>query len=180
MFCFYCFSCLVYHVSAQEDAALIQLVNSHSGGPLTCSDWGRFGATMGKSSKQCRERWCNVLNPKLDKSKFNDVELSVLMEAYERIGSRWSVIAAECFPNRFVARGVLSRKQPIQPICIAVSLQIRKRSEERILRCSAAVGAARHHCACLACLCRCGCAVQVGSSTAWKGKQACSQQWRWC
>lgn len=86
----------------QEDAALIQLVNSHAGGPLTCSDWGRFGATMGKSSKQCRERWCNVLNPKLDKSKFNDVELSVLMEAYERIGSRWSVIAAECFPNRFV------------------------------------------------------------------------------
>jgi hypothetical protein len=86
----------------QEDAELGRLV-SESKAPLTCKDWARIGEQLGKTSKQCRERWSNVLDPSLVnlRNKWTQEELDLLFEAQRVIGSRWSRIAELYFKGRY-------------------------------------------------------------------------------
>ncbi len=70
---------------------------------MSSSDWAQLGATIGKSAKQCRERWCNVLDPSLVnlRAKWSDEEIELLFEAHRTLGSKWSKIAAMYFKGRF-------------------------------------------------------------------------------
>ena len=45
-----------------------------------------------KSAKQCRERWHNYLDPKIQKEKWSDEEISLLIYWHRKYGSRWSLI----------------------------------------------------------------------------------------
>lgn len=85
----------------QEDAELTRLVQSHSG-TLTCADWTRIGNVIGKSSKQCRERFCNVLDPSLTnlRTPWTEEELDLLFHAQKTLGSKWSKIAEVYFKGR--------------------------------------------------------------------------------
>jgi len=72
-----------------EDEKLCQLF--HERGP----DWGSIALQIsGRTSKQCRQRWCFQLDPALKKTAFTEEEDAVLLGAYERVGSSWAKIAA--------------------------------------------------------------------------------------
>jgi hypothetical protein len=45
-----------------------------------------------KSSKQCRERWYNYLNPDIQKSEWTTSEVDLVFEGYQKHGSKWSLI----------------------------------------------------------------------------------------
>ena len=47
----------------------------------------------GRSSKQCRERWNNSLNPDLKKTPFTTEEDQILMDGWKNCGPRWNMIA---------------------------------------------------------------------------------------
>ena len=62
----------------------------------------------GRSSKQCRERWYNVLNPNLKKKNWLLEEDYIIFLLYTKIGSKWSRISKiignrsdNCIKNRF-------------------------------------------------------------------------------
>jgi hypothetical protein len=46
-----------------------------------------------RSPKQCRERWCNHLNPAVSNSAWTLDEDRIIFEHYERLGPKWSIIA---------------------------------------------------------------------------------------
>lgn len=48
---------------------------------------------------QCRERWCNILDPSLEEVEWNQDEDDKLLNLYKKIGNKWSLIAKE-FGNR--------------------------------------------------------------------------------
>lgn len=52
-----------------------------------------------KSSKQCRERWHNHVNPDIDKSPFREVEDKQILSLFATLGSKWSRIA-DTLPGR--------------------------------------------------------------------------------
>jgi hypothetical protein len=82
--------------TAQDDEELTRLVGSFSG-----ENWAGVAENMthGFTSRQCRERWKNYLDPRLKNVPWTDDEDARLLDAYERIGRRWTVIAA-IFPGR--------------------------------------------------------------------------------
>jgi hypothetical protein len=51
------------------------------------------------TTRQCRERWTNYLNPTIGNIEWTPAEDQLLEEKYARIGAKWQVIAAE-FPTR--------------------------------------------------------------------------------
>ncbi|KAI5062505.1 hypothetical protein GOP47_0023044 [Adiantum capillus-veneris] len=54
----------------------------------------------GRTEVQCRERWCNVLDPSLTWAEWNPEEDRRLEEAVTRHGShRWSTVASELIPR---------------------------------------------------------------------------------
>ena len=52
-----------------------------------------------RSSKQCRERWVNHLDPTLRKAPWSDDELMALYKCHQQHGNQWAVIAA-ALPGR--------------------------------------------------------------------------------
>ena len=87
----------------EEDALLRHLVG------LRLDNWGLVAARLdGRTSKQCRERWCHHLAPGVDKSAMTPEENKKLMELHAKWGNRWSKIASEVlsafiFVNLFYA-----------------------------------------------------------------------------
>lgn len=78
----------------EEDILLRYLVS------LRLENWGVVAARLpGRTSKQCRERWCHHLAPNVDKSAMTPEENKKLMELHAKWGNRWSKIAAE-MPGR--------------------------------------------------------------------------------
>ncbi|OQS07543.1 myb-like DNA-binding protein [Thraustotheca clavata] len=56
--------------------------------------WSKIAeAVPGRSSKQCRDRWRNHLDPSLIKTAFSTEEEIALENAYEELGNRWTEIA---------------------------------------------------------------------------------------
>jgi len=52
-----------------------------------------------RSGKQCKERWNNHLNPSINRGEWTLEEDISLLELYQKLGNRWSLIARE-LPTR--------------------------------------------------------------------------------
>lgn len=74
--------------SEDEDRALVYLVSQGH------KNWGQVAAHMpGRTSKQCRERWNNYLDPTLVHTPFSDAEDKVLLSLHSQHGNKWALIA---------------------------------------------------------------------------------------
>ncbi|ETV79435.1 hypothetical protein H257_07446 [Aphanomyces astaci] len=78
-----------------EDQAMMSLVRG-----LGPHKWGVIASYLpGRSGKQCRERWCNQLNPSICKAAWTPEEDKLLVALQVEHGNRWSLIA-EKLPGR--------------------------------------------------------------------------------
>jgi hypothetical protein len=81
--------------SAFEDAQLIALVREHGG-----KHWARIASMLpGRTGKQCRERWCNNLDPSLKKGSWSAEEDETILAMHAELGTRWAEIA-KSLPGR--------------------------------------------------------------------------------
>jgi hypothetical protein len=70
------------------------------GGPEPTRNWLEIANRLpGRSGKQCRDRWCNVLDPTRKRSKWTKEEDVVVLEAYQRLGNSWAAIQ-QLLPGR--------------------------------------------------------------------------------
>ena len=75
--------------NAEEDALIVDFVNKN--GPRS---WPRITQLLPqRSSKQCRERWFNHLDPNVSKGAWTPDEDLRIFEQHEKLGPKWSIIA---------------------------------------------------------------------------------------
>jgi hypothetical protein len=73
----------------QEDQMILHWVGVN--GPC---QWSQVASQMpGRIAKQCRERWCNHLDPNLKRSTWTPDEDRLIVETIRRIGTKWADIA---------------------------------------------------------------------------------------
>ncbi|CAD8136117.1 unnamed protein product [Paramecium octaurelia] len=73
----------------EEDELLVKLVTNC--GP---KNWSQIAKHLpGRIGKQCRERFHNHLDPKINKERWTDEEDQTIIEAHKKLGNRWSLIA---------------------------------------------------------------------------------------
>ncbi len=86
-----------------EDKLLLSLA-----GDPSSRDWAKIAKSLlvlqtqpgqRKTAKQCRERWHNKVDPNITSRAWEKAEEMRLFELYQRLGSRWSDIAAK-LPGR--------------------------------------------------------------------------------
>ncbi|CAI5724619.1 unnamed protein product [Peronospora effusa] len=78
------------HWTPEEDAKLRDLVAEGK------KNWGQVASLIpGRTSKQCRERWCNHLDPNINKGSYTDDEDKIIVEMQAKLGNRWSIIAQQ-------------------------------------------------------------------------------------
>jgi hypothetical protein len=53
----------------------------------------------GRSARQCRERWCNYINPDIQKTPWSAEDDLLLKEKVSELGTRWHAILS-FFPGR--------------------------------------------------------------------------------
>lgn len=71
-------------------------------------NWTKISQTIpGRNGKQCRERWINHLDPSLTASKWTLLEDKIILEQYQIVGSKWSIIQ-KMLPGRS-ANGIRNR-----------------------------------------------------------------------
>ncbi|CAD8164099.1 unnamed protein product [Paramecium octaurelia] len=74
--------------SAIEDQQLLELVKIHK------RNWGMIASIMHwRTGKQIRERFINKLNPEIRAEPWSKEEDLIVMEAYQKYGSRWTEIS---------------------------------------------------------------------------------------
>jgi hypothetical protein len=79
----------------EEDALIMAHVEKY--GP---QNWPVLSQSLvRRSPKQCRERWCNHLNPAVSASSWTLEEDNLIFEIHERYGPKWSLIA-KSLPGR--------------------------------------------------------------------------------
>lgn len=76
------------HWDPEEDIKLRDLVSEGK------RNWGQVASLIpGRTSKQCRERWCNHLDPNINKGMYTEEEDRIILEMQAKLGNRWSIIA---------------------------------------------------------------------------------------
>ena len=71
----------------EEDSLLV--LYKQSGG-----NWAEVAEHIpGRTAKQCRERWCNHINPDIRKGDWSVVEDNIIVSLQKQWGNRWSAIA---------------------------------------------------------------------------------------
>lgn len=74
--------------SRREDDLLTSLVNEGH------KNWGTLATRIpGRTSKQCRERWCHHLDPRIVKGEWTQEEDSAIVSLHEEMGNKWATIA---------------------------------------------------------------------------------------
>lgn len=83
--------------SPEEDTKLKSYIDQHGTG----GNWIALPHKIGlkRCGKSCRLRWLNYLRPNLKHGGFSEEEDETICRLYSRIGSRWSLIAAQ-LPGR--------------------------------------------------------------------------------
>lgn len=80
----------------EEDDLVIKLVAKYGG-----KKWSMIASALnGRLGKQCRERWYNHLDPRINKLPWTPEEDSILEAAYIYFGSKWAEIA-RILPGRY-------------------------------------------------------------------------------
>lgn len=73
----------------EEDILLMKLVRENG-----ARNWSKIAENFpNRIGKQCRERWHNHLNPKINKKKWTEQEEAILLVTHERFGNRWALIS---------------------------------------------------------------------------------------
>ena len=79
----------------KEDEQLVVLVQQYGG-----KKWSQIAETMpGRLGKQCRERWYNHLDPRINKEPWTREEDELLIMAHQHFQSKWAEIA-KILPGR--------------------------------------------------------------------------------
>lgn len=77
------------HWRPEEDDLLKELVAEGR------KNWGQVATRIsGRTSKQCRERWYNHLDPSIIRGEYTPDEDRMILDAQSKLGNRWSAIAA--------------------------------------------------------------------------------------
>ena len=76
-----------------DDFELKKLVQS------TGTKWTVIGNLLKRTGKQCRERWCNHVDPAVNHAPWSDAEDRVLLRAQRTMGNQWVEIA-KLLPGR--------------------------------------------------------------------------------
>lgn len=75
--------------TGEEDQIIINWV--HENGP---TQWSSLAELLpGRIPKQCRERWCNRLDPSINRSSWTQEEDTILINTMKQIGPKWAEIA---------------------------------------------------------------------------------------
>ncbi|KAF9981062.1 Transcription factor myb3r-5 [Mortierella antarctica] len=79
----------------EEDRQLRTLVSE-----LGAEKWVLIASRLGsRTGKQCRERWHNHLDPKIDKSPFTAKEDELIFKLFAQLGSKWAEMS-KLMPGR--------------------------------------------------------------------------------
>ncbi|XP_071708003.1 transcription factor MYB1-like [Rutidosis leptorrhynchoides] len=75
--------------SPEEDVILGELVSKFG-----ARNWSLIARGIpGRSGKSCRLRWCNQLDPALERKPFTETEDRIIVEAHAIHGNKWAAIA---------------------------------------------------------------------------------------
>lgn len=78
-----------------EDHLLRQSVTLHGK-----KAWSKIAKLVGtRDGKQCRDRYCNHLDPDVIKAPWTAEEDMMLLDIHSKLGNKWAEIA-KCFPGR--------------------------------------------------------------------------------
>ena len=81
----------------EEDQKLCELVEKYGQ-----TEWAKVAREMpNRNPRQCRERWRNYMDPRLNTLEWSQDEDNLLLLKYQEIGPHWNKIN-QAFPNRSI------------------------------------------------------------------------------
>jgi len=82
------------HWTTEEDRNLVDFVRELASEGMV-KNWGEVANQIpGRTSKQCRERWFNHLDPSIKRGNYTEQEDTLILTEQARLGNRWSIISA--------------------------------------------------------------------------------------